>query len=636
MNEKTKDDSAPMKKAKKAVVKKPAVKKTTAAKPKTKAAVKKTVSKAKAVKPAPKTRAVKKIVSEAPVQEKMNLEVPAAAKPVIERRVEEPHAEKVDQAPPAVVLPRPEVDGNNKNEPNFNRELTQPSHIATLSGTGRIEASQQVQPKPRFEGRPQFNNNRPNNFMRNSRDRHGSGGRPDFRGRSDFRGRQDSRPPMVNPRDTVSPSRLEAAKALYSMEKGAKISDVLELKRNLIPEDEALLRELVYGCTRQKRLLDYHLNSFCTTAYDQLPIEIKVALRLGIYQLYFLDRIPAHAAVHESVNLAKQGGQEKLSGFVNAVLRNAETKKAERVIKGESDIDTMALQFSHPTWMVKRWAKNMTPEQLQQTLKADNSPHPVYLRVAPGSRARVIETLGRQNVRVTETTWPVDTLSLKSHEGGLFSGESFQKGEWIVQDWVPQAMLDLLPLNEGQRVWDVCAAPGGKTIGLAWKTGEKGQVMASDASAERRKRLIENVNRIGLKQVSVFDHEITKLSPAQKFDMAWVDAPCSGTGVLSRRADLRWRLMPKDVIEHADQQKDLLVQAQGHLYPKGYLVYSTCSLEREENQRVIEAFVKDYPEFKPVNLKVPEGYPEISGDELGLTFLPTAEHDGGFMSVLSR
>jgi 16S rRNA (cytosine967-C5)-methyltransferase len=299
-------------------------------------------------------------------------------------------------------------------------------------------------------------------------------------------------------------------------------------------------------------------------------------------------------------------------------------------------MDTMALTFSHPTWIVKRWAKSMTPEQLEQTLKADNLPHPVYLRVAPGSRARVIETLGRQNVRVNETVWPADTLSLKSHEGGLFSGESFQKGEWIVQDWVPQAMLDLLPINEGQRVWDVCAAPGGKTIGLAWKTGEKGQVMASDASAERRKRLIENVNRIGLKQVSVFDHEITKLSPAQKFDLAWVDAPCSGTGVLSRRADLRWRLMPKDVIEHEAQQKDLLVQAQGHLYPKGFLVYSTCSLEREENQRVIESFLKDYPEFKPVPLQAPDAYPEISSDEMGLTFLPTAEHDGGFMSVLCR
>ena len=444
------------------------------------------------------------------------------------------------------------------------------------------------------------------------------------------------RGPVASPRDTVSPSRLEAAKSLYSMEKGAKISDVLELKRYLKPEDEALLRELVYGCTRQKRLLDYHLASFCTTSYDQLPVEIKIALRLGLYQLYFLDRIPPHAAVHESVNLAKQGGQEGLSGFVNAVLRTAETKKAERVIKGESEIDTLALTYSHPTWLVKRWAKDMTPEQVDQILKADNLPHPVYLRVAPGSRASVIETLGRQNVRVNETVWPVDTLSLKSHEGGLFSGESFQKGEWIVQDWVPQAMLDLLPLKEGQRVWDVCAAPGGKTIGLAWKTGEKGQVMASDASVERRKRLVENINRIGLKQVSVFDHEITKLSPAQKFDLAWVDAPCSGTGVLSRRADLRWRLIPKDVVEHADQQKDLLVQAQGHLYPKGFLVYSTCSLEHEENQRVVENFIKDYPEFKPVELKIPEGYPEIIKDDLGLTFLPTGEHDGGFISVLSR
>jgi 16S rRNA (cytosine967-C5)-methyltransferase len=620
MSEKSEDKAVSKKKVKKtAVVKKKAVKKAVKAKPKTKAIKK--AAKTPAVKTVKKAK--KKIVSESAPTETVYVEPAPKPKPVIERWVEESRPEKTYE-----VSADNGANGNVKNQPVVSSPAApQPD----------INPSTFPAQKPQFSNnRPQYSNNRPNNFMRNSRDRHSSGGRSEFRGRPDFRNRQDSRGPMVSPRDIVSPSRLEAAKALYSMEKGAKISDVLELKRNLKPEDEALLRELVYGCTRQKRLLDYHLNSFCTTAYDQLPIEVKVALRLGIYQLYFLDRIPAHAAVHESVNLAKQGGQEKLSGFVNAVLRTAETKKAERVIKGESDIDTMALQFSHPTWIVKRWAKNMTPEQLEQTLKANNWPHPVYLRVAPGSRARVIETLGQQNVRVTETAWPADTLSLKSHEGGLFSGESFQKGEWIVQDWVPQAMLDLLPLNEGQRVWDVCAAPGGKTIGLAWKTGEKGQVMASDASAERRKRLIENVNRIGLKQVSVFDHEISKLSPAQKFDMAWVDAPCSGTGVLSRRADLRWRLMPKDVIEHEAQQKDLLVQAQGHLYPKGFLVYSTCSLEREENQRVIEAFLKDYPEFKPVPLQVPGTYPEIFSDELGMTFLPTTEHDGGFISVLSR
>lgn len=438
------------------------------------------------------------------------------------------------------------------------------------------------------------------------------------------------------PGDTISPSRLEAARALYGIEKGSKIADVLEMKRKLIPEDEALLRELVYGCTRQKRLLDHHLGSLCQTPFEKLPVEVKIALRLGLYQLLFLDRVPARAAVHESVNLAKKGGQEALSGFVNAVLRTAENNKASFEAKGESEIDTLALKYSHPTWLVKRWVKSLGAERSEEALKADNQPHSVFLNTAPGMKGTVLEDLGRQNIRLADTAWPPGTLALKSHEGGLFSGESFEKGDWIVQDWVPQAMLEMLPLQQGQRVWDVCAAPGGKTVGLAWKIGPNGQVMASDASAERRKRLIENIDRVGLKQVSVFDHEIQKLSPAQKFDLAWVDAPCSGTGVLSRRADLRWRLIPKDIVAHVDQQRDLLEQAQGHLYPGGHLVYSTCSLEKEENQDIIRAFLKDHPEFTAVESVPPSAYPEILKDEVGSTFLPTAEHDGGFIAVMRK
>ncbi len=603
MSESPENPTEPEKKARKPrAVKKKTVKVSLKAKPKRKASVKAPVKPKTALKSSEKKTPNTEVFE----REKPFFEVPVGVQPVLKIiPVEQPKLE----------IPLP---------PMTHSEVRLPSIPAPH------------QPKPRFEGRPAFNHQRQNYSDRRpnfSKNRHGSERRPEF---NHGRPRMDHRSPMGSPRETVSPSRLEAAKALYSIEKGAKIADVLELKRNLKPEDEALLRELVYGCTRQKRLLDYHLKSFCVTSYEKLPVEVKIALRLGVYQPYFLDRIPPHAAVHESVNLARQGGQEKLCGFVNAVLRTAETKKESREIKGDSDIDTLALRYSHPTWMVKRWAKSMTPEQLEQTLTANNLPHPVYLRVSPGSRARVIETLLRQNIRVNETAWPLDTLSLKSHEGGLFSGESFQKGDWIVQDWVPQAMLDLLPLSEGRRVWDVCAAPGGKTIGLAWKIGPTGQVMASDASEDRRKRLIENVNRIGLKQVTVFDHEIKKLSPAQKFDLAWVDVPCSGTGVLSRRADLRWRLIPKDVMEHAGQQKELLVQAQGHLYPQGHLVYSTCSLEKEENQKVIEAFLGDYPEFKTVSLAIPDGHPEILKDELGMIFLPTAEHDGGFISVLSR
>ena len=437
-------------------------------------------------------------------------------------------------------------------------------------------------------------------------------------------------------RDTISPSRLGAAKALYSLEKGSKVSDVLVSNRNLIPEDEALLRELVYGCTRQKRLLDHYLGTLCQTPFEKLPVEAKIALRLGLYQLLFLDRVPAHAAVHESVNLAKQGGQEKLSGFVNAVLRTAEKNKAALEVKGDSDVDTLSIRYSHPTWMVKKWTKEYGSEKTEAILKANNQPHPVYLHVKQGMVGKVAEDLSKQGVRLSSEAWPSHTLRLRSHEGGLFTGESFQQGGWIVQDWVPQAMLEMLPFSEGQRVWDVCAAPGGKTVALAWKTGEKGQVLASDASPDRRKKLAENIKRTALKQVIVYDGLVSKLPPAQKFELVWIDAPCSGTGVLSRRADMRWRLIPKDIPSAVETQKQLLEEGQGHLYPKGHMVYSTCSMEKEENQEVVSAFLKNHPDWEVFFPALPENHPEIFKDDLGVTFLPTAEHDGGFLAVLSR
>jgi 16S rRNA (cytosine967-C5)-methyltransferase len=429
---------------------------------------------------------------------------------------------------------------------------------------------------------------------------------------------------------------MEAAKALFSIENGAKINDMLEVKRNLIPEDEALLRELVYGCTRQKRLLDYHLNKYCKTEYEKLPVEVKTSLRLGLYQLLFLTRVPAHAAVFESVNLVKKAGQEAMAGFVNAVLRTIETEKEKLTIEGKDDIDSLAIKYSHPTWITKRWAARWPGEKVEAILKADNQPHPVFLNVRPGAKEKVLGELSAQKVQMAELEWPVDTLQLKSHEGGLFTGESFQQGDWIVQDWTPQAMMALLPLHENQRAWDVCAAPGGKTVSLAWRVGEKGHVTATDASEERRKRLQENIKRTGLKQVLIFDHEMAKLSPAQKFDLAWVDAPCSGTGVMARRADLRWKLKLPDVLAHVDQQQALLEQAQGHLYPKGFLVYSTCSLEKEENENVIAAFLKEHSEFKVAKLPMLKGRDEVIPGDLGTMFLPTDEHDGGFLAILTR
>jgi 16S rRNA (cytosine967-C5)-methyltransferase len=466
------------------------------------------------------------------------------------------------------------------------------------------------------------------------------GPRPDFakkriesRGpRRDFVPRGDATPR----RDTVSPSRWYAADALLKIEKGAKIADVFKGLKTLKPEDQSLSRELIYGCTRQKRFLDHHLASFCAKPYQKLPVEIHIALRLGLYQMLFLDRIPAHAAVNESVGLVKKTPFGELAGLVNALLRTAEKKKAELEVKGKDEVEILAIRYSHPDWMVRRWAQRLRLEKLEELLQADNQAHPVYLRMDPARSEKIFESLAGQNFRVEPLVWPAHTARVLDKGVGLFETDSFHQGDWIVQDWVPQAMLELVPVKPGQKLWDVCAAPGGKSIGLAWLVGEKGQVVASDAAPGRLRTLEENLKRIRMTQVRVVESSIEKLPPSQKFDLVWVDAPCSGTGVLSRRADLRWKLQAREIAVQAERQLGLLKEAQGHVYANGYLVYSTCSLEPEENDGVVEAFLQAHPEYEVHFPDFPADRPEIEKSVRGLMFWPRTDHDGGYLAILKK
>jgi 16S rRNA (cytosine967-C5)-methyltransferase len=444
----------------------------------------------------------------------------------------------------------------------------------------------------------------------------------------------ENRAPRPASKDDVSPSRWYAADALLKIERGAKVADVFKGLHGFKTEDQALARELIYGCTRQKRLLDYYLASFCAKPYHKLPFEVRIPLRLGLYQMLFLDRIPAHAAVHESVSLVKKTDFAELSGLVNAILRNVETKKDTLAVKGEDEIQTLGIQYSHPDWLVKRWREAASPERVESILKSDNQPHPVYLRVHPDQPEKVLESLAQQNFKVLPLDWPKNTAQVWEKGTGLFDTDSFLQGDWIVQDWVPQAMLELVPVTEGQKIWDVCAAPGGKTIGLAWRVGEKGQVIASDSAPERLKKLEENLRRLKLNQIRVHENNILKMPSSQKFDLVWVDAPCSGTGVLSRRADLRWKLKSEEIKTQAERQLELLESTQGHVYANGYLVYSTCSLEKEENDGVIQEFLKKHKDFEPYFPALPEGRTEIEKQEMGYLFWPVADHDGGYLSIL--
>lgn len=422
------------------------------------------------------------------------------------------------------------------------------------------------------------------------------------------------------------------------MEAYAKVGDVFQRStrwERLSAPDHALGRELVYGTTRMSRLLDHHLATSCDRPLLKLAVPVRVALRLGLYQLLFLDRVPAHAAVHESVTLVKRH-EPKSTGFANAVLRSLAEKRPLPAPEGKDEAGTLALAYSHPDWLVERWVARRGAADARGILEADNAPHPVFMRVAPGLRDGVLASLAREGWQVEPLAWPADAFVLSGRGTGLFESESFLRGDWIVQDWTPQAMLELVPVAPGHRVWDVCAAPGGKSVGLSWKTGRSGSVLASDISANRTKLLRDNLSRVGVGNVKVHEGDVKRLPGAEKFNLVWLDAPCSGTGVLSRRADLRWRLTLAEVVRHAAEQAALLEEVHRRVYPGGCLVYSTCSLEPEENEEIVSAFLAAHPQFSVRSLAIPPGFPELRKTPQGLLMLPTRRHDGGFLAVLER
>jgi 16S rRNA (cytosine967-C5)-methyltransferase len=405
--------------------------------------------------------------------------------------------------------------------------------------------------------------------------------------------------------------------------------------KRLSPPDQALGRELVYGTTRMRLLLDHHLATSCDRPLLKLASPVRTALRMGLYQMLFLDRVPVHAAVHESVTLVKRSDPGS-TGFANAVLRRLAERRPLPSPEGVDEAGTLSIVHSHPLWMVERWLARLGPGDAREVLEADNRAHPLTMRVAPGLREQVLAALTREGWAVEPLEWPADSFVLSGRGAGLFESESFLRGDWIVQDWTPQAMMELVPAVPGARVWDVCAAPGGKSVGLSWRVGPSGAVLASDVSPLRTRRLRENLRRVGASNVRVHEGDVRRLPGSEKYDVVWLDAPCTGTGVLSRRADLRWRLSPEDVGRHAAQQAALLEEVHRRVYPGGCLVYSTCSLEDEENDAVVGAFLAAHPGFRARTPSLPGSFPGARPRPSGLLILPTSRHDGGYVAVLER
>lgn len=391
-----------------------------------------------------------------------------------------------------------------------------------------------------------------------------------------------------------------AARVLAGRESGTFVEQLLEQAlegAHLSQLDRGLCQELVYGIVRWQATLDW-LIARKTDGRQQKP-ALQNLLRLGLYQIFWLERIPDHAAVHETVELARRSGFGPQAGFVNALLRgylreSEVTAKALDQLKAEQPW----LGYSHPEWLFDRWASRWSKEEAVALMAWSNTPPKTYARVntLKIDAGKLIELWREENVDYdfVRRDWFEENLvfELKSHPP-LHRLGSFRQGFFYVQD--PSTLLAVreLGLQPGVSVLDMCAAPGGKLTYIAQLTQNQGRIVAQDAAAERLELIRENCARLGVACVET----VSGAQTGHTFDRILIDAPCSNTGVMRRRVDLRWRIRPQELTRLRQSQLGLLNEAAGRLKPGGALVYSTCSLEPEENEGVVAEFLERQPRF---------------------------------------
>jgi 16S rRNA (cytosine967-C5)-methyltransferase len=409
---------------------------------------------------------------------------------------------------------------------------------------------------------------------------------------------------------SLSPARRAAFEILRRVEdESAYASSLLAtLDERLRDDDRGLCHELVLGVLRRQSWLDSVLEHFANRRLQGFDLPVKLALRLGLYQLRFLSRIPPSAAVNESVNLVRAAGLRSAAGLTNAVLRRATREPDYEPAKKITDpLERLALETSHPSWLLERWASTLGLEAAGALAQANNQPPPAAFRLTTKAKddnaaPRIFDELAAaglevQPSKITPNAWRVSgqrsALLRKFTSAGLI----------YLQDEASQLVAHVLDARPGDRVLDACAAPGSKTT-LISALAPRATIVGIDVHEHRLRILRELAETQGIDSIQVTVADATSTLPFAKasFDRVLVDAPCSGTGTLRRNPEIRWRLKALDITELAAKQNLILAHASEVVRPGGTLVYSTCSLEREENEAVVVDFMKEHAEFDQLSL----------------------------------
>lgn len=427
-------------------------------------------------------------------------------------------------------------------------------------------------------------------------------------------------------------ARNIALKSLYEINIKQAYSNIVldkfinENREKLSNLDINFISELVYGVVTWKLTLEYIIQKYSKTKIKKMSDWVKNILYLGSYQIIFLDKVPKSAAVNESVNLCKKYNFKSV-GLVNAILRKIEKSDYKELSNITNSITRISLKYSIPEWIVKKFCDEYGEEETANICQ--------NLNLRPNISVRINRLKGK--VELGEKGILEDFRTITGTKN-ITKTKEYIEGNITIQDEAAGLSSFVLAPKEGEIVLDVCSAPGGKTTYLAELMHNKGKIVAWDIYEERLKQVEQNAKRLGIDIIQTEVHDATKLKEeyVEKFDKILLDVPCLGLGVIRRKPDIKWNRQEEDIKEISDIQFNILKTCSKYLKKNGTLVYSTCSMLKEENDAIIEKFIKE-EKFETVNIEeqIPNEFSKITTNNM-VQFLPSQNHDGFFITMLKK
>lgn len=438
-----------------------------------------------------------------------------------------------------------------------------------------------------------------------------------------------------------------ALQALLQIEKDQAYSNLLLNqminKHKLNHKDVGLLTELVYGSVQRKKTLDYFLAPFVKKGLKKLDLWVLVLLRMSLYQLVYLDRIPDRAIVHEAVELAKKKGHKGISSMVNGTLRSIIREGVGSVDEIKDPIQRLAIKESYPTWLIERWVKQFGIEKTSKICEVNAVPPVVTARVNRSKISTIEEAISRLEAEgVKATKGDLSPDAIKIIEGHLPSTTLYKDGCFTIQDESSMLVARALAPAKGTNVLDSCAAPGGKTTHIAEIMVGTGSVHALDLHEHKIKLIKDQAKRLQLPNIhtnATDSRKANQLFEKESFDYILVDAPCTGFGVIRRKPDIKWQKSEQDINRIANIQIDILTAVAPLLKRGGRLVYSTCTIDVEENENVVQAFLKKHTDYQ-IDDSLAERLPACTENILNKGMLQLLPHDfdtdGFFIAALIK